>query len=371
MIKIAFVIDTIESPTAGTEKQLLLLIKYLDRTKFKPYLCVLRTSVWLNEEFSECPLFEVGINSFKSPKSYLNIFRFGRFLKEESIDLVQTHFRDANFAGIIAAKLAGVKKIIGTRRNQGYWMNGTEFFFQKILNRWVDVIVVNSESTKRWVLEKESFPDNQIMVIHNGLELDRFSVELSVKKSVRNQLGIADSAIAVVIVANLRPVKGIDIFIQSAALVLGKYPEACFYIIGEGKDRGNLEKLSRHLGIADSIIFLGRQENVYNLLPAFDIGVLTSHSESFSNSIIEYLASGLPVVCTDVGGAREAVQDGVNGFVVNPGDSKALFSKIQEIILNGTCEDMGGESRKKAQDFFSHQNMVCSTETFYLKVFKL
>ena len=121
MIKIAFIIDTIESPTAGTEKQLLLLIKHLDRRKFKPYLCVLRSSQWLREEFDLCELFNAEISSFKKPSAYLNIYRLSRFLRAERIDIVQTHFRDGSIAGILAARISGTKSIVGTRRNQGYW----------------------------------------------------------------------------------------------------------------------------------------------------------------------------------------------------------------------------------------------------------
>ena len=120
MIKIAYVIDTIESPTAGTEKQLLLLIKHLNRSRFEPHLCVLRSSKWLREEFSECPVFEVGVNSFKRPRSYVGILKFAIFLKNERFNIVQPFFRDSSIVGIIAANLARVKTVVGTRRNQCY-----------------------------------------------------------------------------------------------------------------------------------------------------------------------------------------------------------------------------------------------------------
>src|SRR5689334_9667675 len=111
MINIAFVIDTIESATAGTEKQLLLLIKHLDRSKFKPYLCVLRSSAWLEESFTDCELVDIGFPSFGNPLSYLNLLRFVGFLKKQKINIVQTHFVEGNKVGVLAGKLAGVRAI--------------------------------------------------------------------------------------------------------------------------------------------------------------------------------------------------------------------------------------------------------------------
>src|SRR6185369_2237075 len=102
MIRIAFIIDTIESPTAGTEKQILMLIKHLDRTRFQPYLCVLRSSEWLKREFNTRELVNIGVSSFGKFSSYINILRFIIFLRKEKIDIIQTHFVEGNKVGVLA-----------------------------------------------------------------------------------------------------------------------------------------------------------------------------------------------------------------------------------------------------------------------------
>ncbi len=174
MIKIAFVIDTIESPTAGTEKQLLMLIRHLDRSRFQPVLCVLRVSPWLREEFRECELIDIGVTSFAKPSSYFNIAQFAGYLKQQKIDIVQTHFVEGNKVGVVAAKLAGVKSIVSTRRNQGYWHNRFEIFILNTLNRWVTHFLANSENTRKWAAKTECVGPNRIDVIHNALEIERY-----------------------------------------------------------------------------------------------------------------------------------------------------------------------------------------------------
>jgi len=333
MIKIAFIIDTIESPTGGTEKQLLLLLKHLDRTKFKPYLCILRSSQWLREEFDLCEIFDANILSFKNPLSYLNIFRLSKFIRAEEIDIIQTHFRDASIAGILAAKIAGVRTIVGTRRNQGYWYTPIELKMQKFLNRWVTAFVSNSQSTKQWVMATEGVPEEKVTVIYNAIDLAPFeALTQNDRISVRNELGIPQDVPVVGIVANLRPVKGLDVFVRAAALVKGKFPNVRFVIVGEGEERSRLEYLAIELKVQESVCFAGRRSDVTRILKSFDVGVLSSHSESFSNSVVEYLAAGLPVVTTDVGGCREAVEGSGNGLIVQPNDFKSLADSVNHLI---------------------------------------
>jgi L-malate glycosyltransferase len=332
-LSICLVIDTIDSPTAGTEKQLLLLIKHLDRAGFTPHLCVLRNSTWLNEKFDLCPLHVVGIDSFKNPISFFKLLKFSRLLREKRIDIVQTHFRDSTIAGIIAARLAGINKVICSRRNQGFWMNGREVAIQKFLNRWVTHFIANSVSTKDWVVQSEGVEPERVKVIYNAIDLTPYE-RLSVvdRLAMRRELGIADKTAVVGIVANLRPVKGVDVFLRAATFVRKQIPDVRFLVIGEGNERSRLEALSRELRIDDVVIFLGRREDIERILTAFDVGVLSSHSESFSNSIVEYMATGLPVVCTDAGGCREAIDGYGHGKVVAVNDHAELGAAIVSFI---------------------------------------
>jgi glycosyltransferase involved in cell wall biosynthesis len=369
-IKIAFVIDTIASPTAGTEKQLILLLKHLDRNRFEPYLCCLQPSNWLVEEFNLCPVHIIGIRSFKNLISYIQLWGFSKFLKERKIDIVQTYFRDANIVGIISGKLAGVKIIISTRRNLGYWHNKMEIIILKFLNRWVKRFVANSEYARNHTNRIEGVPFENIEVIYNFIDQREFKRggKQEVNK-LKESFGIANGHPTVTMVANLRPVKGVDVFLKSARLVLNDIPDVNFIIAGDGEQRQILENICHQLGINKSVKLIGTVSDVVSLLNISDIGVLSSYSESLSNSIIEYMATGLPVVCTDVGGNRELVQDGRNGFFVPPNDPQRLADAIVKLIKDPDLRlKMGRESLNLSEKLFDFESTLKQYENLFLKL---
>ena len=368
MIKIAFVIDTIESPTAGTEKQLLLLLKHLDRTKFKPYLCVLRSSQWLKEEFDLCELYDADIQSFKKLSASRNIYKLSRFFRAEGIDIVQTHFRDSSIAGILAARLARVKTIIGTRRNQGYWLTPLDKKIQKVLNRWITIYIANSQSTKQFMLENEGVDYIRVEVVNNGFDLSLFPADpAGTRQQLRKSLDIAMHVPVVVIVANLRPVKDHGTFLKAAQIVHHHFPTTRFLVVGNGPELQKLKNFSATLGIASTVVFLGARNDIPNVLTACDIGVLSSSSESFSNAVVEYMAAGLPVVTTDVGGAREAVDDGINGYIVPVGDGDKMGKRIVELLESDRTVEMSQESRRRSSERFALKSMVSKTEHLYTR----
>jgi len=366
MIKIAFVIDTIESPTAGTEKQLLMLIKHLDREKFQPFLCVLRLSKWLENEFHDCELLHIDVASFGNLRYWKNILNFVFFLRKKRVNIVQTYFADGNKVGVFAGKLAGIKKIISTRRNQGYWHTNYEVAILHILNRWVNFFLANSENTRQWTVKTEGIAPQRIKVIYNSLENERFYRASEDRRlAFREHLDFPPNAIIVGIIANLRPVKAIDVFIKAAKIVSGKSLKTYFIVVGDGPERDFLKTMCHEMELGASIRFLGKRQDIPEILSCIDIGVLSSSSESFSNAIVEYMAAGLAVVCTDVGGAREAVEDGVNGYVVAAGDYRGMADQLNTIIDENLYTSLGQLGRVKAEQLFSHKEIVNRYQRLY------
>jgi glycosyltransferase involved in cell wall biosynthesis len=370
-IRIAFIIDSILSPTGGSERQLLLLLENLDRNNFDPRLCVLQNSPWLQANFLLCPVYVLNIKSFKSPKSWLNMIRFAVWLKKEKIDVLQTHFRDASIIGIIAGWLARVSQIIATRKNQGYWMQSNDLFmFQNFLNRVPNIFVANSEATRQWAKKTECIDGDRIRVIHNGLsssEVYPFSVTARIK--ARELMGIRTESFIVGIVANLRPVKRIDVFLQSAKLVKNEISNAKFIVIGEGEERSRLEAMADNLGLRDDVLFMGSRFDVSDILRGFDVGVLSSDSESFSNSVVEYMAAGLPIVATDVGGCREAFGDSPAGFIIETGDSLAMAKSIVHISKTKSLIQQAREIHPlRVQNMFSKKNYIKNYESLYTEL---
>jgi L-malate glycosyltransferase len=366
VIKVAVIIDTIASPTAGTEKQLLLLLKAFAREQIEPTLCCLYSSEWLEKEFKTCPLINLEISSFKDLRLPAKLNRFRSFLRSQSIDIVQTQFRDSNYAGILAAKLAGVRAIISTRRGEPYWRNGFELSFLRLFNSAVNVFVTNSRASADFFCAREQISPEKMKVIHNGIDVADYPTGEAFRSAAKSQIGIAPQTKTIGIMANLRPVKGIDVFLRAASLVKKQYNAVKFIIVGDGTERENLRAMAGNLGIGSDAIFLGRREDVSRLLPALDIGVLSSHFESLSNAIIEYGAAALPTVCTDVGGASEVIIDRETGYLVPAGNAEVLADRIVRLLNNPSSREMGILARQRVQNLFS----IDSTARQYQELFK-
>jgi glycosyltransferase involved in cell wall biosynthesis len=365
-LRVAFLIDTIESPTAGTERQLLLLLECLDRREFEPRLCVLQSSAWLHSEFRLCPAHVLNLGSFKSPMTWWRALLFAKWLWREKVDILQVHFTDSSKVGTLAAWLARVPGIVGTRKSQGYWMAGRELVLPQALNWIPDVFVANSEVTRQWAHRTEGIALDRVRVIHNGLAEDFVPVSDERRGTARDLLGLPHDASVAGIVANLRPVKRIDMFLHAAAIVGKKLPAARFVVVGEGDERGKLEALCVELGLTDRVMFLGRRSDVMGILPAFDVGVLSSDSESFSNAVVEYMAAGLAVAATDVGGCREALGESPAGALVAPGDSEALGKALARLLEDENALVYArSQHPMRVQDLFSRDRYISAYSELY------
>jgi L-malate glycosyltransferase len=367
-IRIAFVIDRLFLPAGGTETQLIYLLEHLDRARFEVKVFCLQSSDWIRENISPAEAEVVDLHMGRTPVMLSGIRRLSRSFREARVDIVQTYFRDANIAGILAASQAGVSSIVSTRRGVPYWSNAAGLFFLKWLNRKATHFLANSEATANRLVRAEGVGPGRVDVIHNGLEPSRFAPRTAEDGArLKSSIGVSAAGAVVGVVANLRVVKGLDVFLRAASHVLEVIPSSQFVIVGRGEEEQNLKALARELRIESQVQFLGAREDVPALLRAFDVGVLASRFESFSNSILEYLASDLPVVVTDVGGAREAVRDGRDGFIVPAEDASAMADRILSLLRHPGGPHSWRQEPGLAERFHVGA-MVRAHEAFYTRI---
>ncbi len=363
-INILYIID--ELNIGGTENQLLTTIESLNRDKFTPHLVCLRESKYYTRCNIECRKHVLGVTSLSSLNGLHKLLQLVLYLKKHKIDIVQTYFFDSNLFGVIAARMACVRKIISCRRDMGFWYSPRLLRVLRCLNLFVDRFLVNSIAIKENIAKTEFVPEQKIDVIYNGIFLERFKNKKNDPDKIREKYGISKGDFIVGIVANLnRPVKRVDVFLRAAAGVLDNKKNVFFVIVGGGNLEKSLDALARSLGIREKVIFTGIQKDILPFLSVFDLGVLTSDSEGFSNSILEYMASGLPVVCTDSGGSRELVKNEQNGFLVPVSAHKTMADRILTLLDDSDIQLKMSEKNLKTVQSFSWDSIIRLTEKYY------
>ena len=370
MARIAYFIDTIETAGAGTEKQLLMLLGGLDRRRYEPVLVCLRPSPWLAGNELPCPVEVLDLYSrasFVMPRAlaaYRDLQRRHRF------DLVQTFFVDANIVGTLMARVAGVRRVISSRRNIGYWQGRSDRLALRVLARWTSHYIANSQAARESTVEAEGVDATRISVINNGLDVAGVAARVSAERAAeRARLGLRDDDRLVVSVANLRPVKDVATLVEAAAAVVAQAPRTRFAVLGEGDQRPDLEdRIARH-GMQESFLLPGSAADVVPWLAAADIAVQGSRSESFSNALVEYMAAGLPSVATAVGGNVEAVQDGRTGLLCPAADPVAMADRLLTLLGDGDlAARMGAAAAAAALERFSVEACLGHTQDCYDRV---
>ncbi len=322
----------------GSERQAVQLTKLLHEDKtFNVFIASLNNEGVLLQEvenigFTNIPEFK--LTSFYDLNFLKQLRLFVKFLKTNKIDIIHTHDFYTNVFGMFGAFLAGVKIRIASKRETGGVRSKSQEFIEKIAFGRASAIVANSEAVKTYLMA-DGISAKKINVIYNGLDLERLKPKLSNRKEICEKLRLpnAENLRFVTIVANLRhDVKNIPMFLRVAKKVCSKLPDVQFVVAGEGNLLTDLQKLAEDLQVSDKISFIGRCSEVPELLSVSFACVLTSLNEGFSNSILEYMAAGKPVVATNVGGASEAIVEGETGYLVDSNDDEAMANRLIELL---------------------------------------
>lgn len=360
----------------GAEGQILLLASLLQSTGlYRLYLgCLHREGVLLNKAKTltdgEIPQFP--LTSFYDINMATQLRRFSKFLHERQIDVVHTDGFYTNVFGIIGATLARVPARVAFRGETAGWRNSKQDFVERCAYRLASVIHANSEAVKKYLITR-GVPKERIAVIYNGVDVMLYSSSNGLSRDeVCRKLGLAALAQKpiVTIVANMRhEVKDHPMFLRAARRVHEMVPEAAFVLAGEGELVESLRSLGAEFGLEHNAFFIGRCDNIPELLSISNVCVLSSKAEGFSNSILEYMAAGQPVVVTDVGGAREAVIEGETGYIVSSGDDEQMADRITKLLLDpARARVMGKRGQAVVTERFSSERQLQNTHALYEKL---
>ncbi|CAN2042477.1 L-malate glycosyltransferase [Candidatus Magnetomoraceae bacterium gMMP-15] len=345
------------------------LVNSIDTTKFIVHICCIRDvgefqSRIKNEETKiiECKFAE---------KNWDICCEIQKLCKEMSIDIVHTHGWGTFFVGVLGAKMARVPIVINGEHGTLYYETFKRRLIQSILFNWVDLNLTVSIDLKLDILKRFWVTNSKFYTILNGVDTNKFRPNEEVRQEKRNELGIDQDTYIVGTVGRLAPIKDYPTLLRAFAILKEREKERKIklIIVGEGEERSKLESLAKKLKIEAELLMLGYRKDIPELLNTMDIFVLTSEKEGLSNTILEAMACGKPVLATNVGGNPELVQHELTGILfpfrdyMKLAEYFTLFYKKDSLLKYYSRNAM-----LTAQQKFSLREMVKKYENVYFKL---
>jgi glycosyltransferase involved in cell wall biosynthesis len=354
-LPIGFVMPAFEP--GGTERQMIELLRRLDPGRWQVHVACLRDQgAWIGrvvEAAASVTVFPV--RSFKDPRTVGHMRAFAQWCSDRRLAVVHTTDLPSNIFGLPAAAWARVPVRIANRREVNPGRSRAEIAAQRVAYACAHRVVANCRAAAAQ-LEIERVAAGKIAIVPNGVHRSQAQPR-EWRPQVRR----------VIVVANLRPEKGYDVFLDAAAIVLRAFPDATFALVGGGPELAALRSRTEALGIGHAVTFHGHCDDVPRRLAAADMFVLPSRSEAFPNALLEAMTAGLPVVATAVGGVLELLTHERNGLVVPPGDPTALADQMTRLMHDSSLATrLGLAARVEVSAHYSFDRMVSAFEGIYL-----
>lgn len=294
--------------------------------------------------------------------------RIARLAREGGFDVLHLHTSHAHALGVLAARLCGTARprtLVARRVDFSIHKRG-RLGLNRLKYTWgVDRIVCVSHAIRR-VLVEDGLPPERLGVVHSGIDLQRIDGVADRRAEHRAALGLGADARLVGHVGHLAGHKGQRDLVEAMPAVLARVADAHALVVGEGEERADLEARIARLGLGARVRLAGFRDDVPSLLRAFDVFAFPSRLEGLGTSVLDALASRLPIVATRAGGIPEMIDDGVHGLLVPPGDPGALASALVRVLSDPElAQRLAAAGRARVEREFTWRHTVAGTIAEY------
>ena len=367
-VHILFMIDQLCEP-GGAERVMLQTISLLPKDRFRCSLITFKIDINL-KLFANlpCPYQVFPMRRTYDWKAIRTARTIRRFIKEARVDIVHTFHETSDLWGGFISRMKNGPALVSSRRDMGILRLPKHNLGYRMMNSRFDLVLTVSEEVRRFTIDKDSIPPQKVSTLYNGLDIDKIH-NSNGDRSFRKALGLNSEVPVILTVGHIRRIKGIDVLVETAAIVARQFPEVLFAILGRNSEPDHfrmIEERISQLGIQRNIRFLGESSQVLPVLGVADIFFLPSRSEGFSNALIEAMACGLPCVATRVGGNPEAVEEGHSGFLVESEDADSAADRVLRLLRDPVrAREMGAAGRRIVEEKFTAEVMIRSLVQHY------
>lgn len=366
--KVLHVIDSLD--LGGAQTFLLGLVKNLDRDRYLPEVACMHGRGVYAEAFGNAGITFQSLSAAKFPPMYLS--NFWRLMSSGKYDILHFHLFGANLCAKPLAIMAGHRAIIvhdqcnDASREKNPLLLAADAFWNHRSNR----VIAVSESTRRYLLDREDLPEDMVTMMPNGIDVEEFKPGIhSQKSSARKAQGLPLDAFVIGGVGRLVAQKNFAVFLDVASQVIAQNPEVIFVIAGTGPQEAALKAKADATGLGDRVRFLGHVTDRISLYHALDALLMTSDFEGTPMTLLETMSSGVPVVASAVDGIAEVCTHGKNALLAPPEDLGSFRGSLCRLIADESLrETLGAEGRRTVIQNYDIRSISRRIEGIYGEV---
>jgi glycosyltransferase involved in cell wall biosynthesis len=374
-VRVVTLVDLLSSQ-GGAEHFALVIATHLDPERFESTLCVSRwppPAIFEKDESGKQAIErmrDAGVRFLPLQRRHkvevAPWVRLARFLRRERVDVLHSHKFGSNVAGSFVGRLARVPVVLAHEHTWSYEGQPLRRFLDReLVARAADRFIAVSREDQRRMIEIERVDPDRTLFIPIGILPPRPPDG----RDMRAELGIPSDVPVIGVVGVMRPQKALAVMLHAAVRLKSEWPGLQVVLVGDGPERGAMERLSRELGLQSTVRFLGLRTDVPDVLRALDIAVCCSDFEGSPAAVLEYMDAALPVVATSVGGIPDMIDTGVQGLLVPAGDSAALGDALAELLRDPErAREMGRRGQQRRRSEFDLDVMIGRLEALYLEL---